>query len=346
MAVLLAQIQKKNGTLDCGDFAEFARDDGLRFCSPDSTRALPGCSPIDRLFWKMTAAKQPSSLWEIIKGYWKELERTPTTKERDQYLKAFEEKTNKKPLGISTELFEKCRSKIAASQDFSDFIWFHRSGPVGALHYAIARYSWLSAHHPDSPARSEAEERLWEYVQKVLAKDFPETEHNKPILSDGQEIVGQAMIHHGYERLTMDVDFLSEENARKSWRMILRDFGYEVALETPAFEQFCKSEPGWPQVDIMFVNAGTWAHLSGQAEDKPGGRITVRVPSPTHMVALKLHAASSPQSSDPEMDWNDVFQLAKRHRLDPNQEPFASLVRRYGGDAALEKLRSHKERLS
>lgn len=158
-------------------------------------------------------------------------------------------------------------------------------------------------------------------------------------------IGGQAMIHHGYERLTMDVDFLSEESARGSWRMILREFGYQVDLETPAFEQFSKAEPGWPRVDIMFVNAGTWANLSERGEEKPSGRVTVRVPSPSHMVALKLHAASSPQRTEPEKDWNDIFQLVKRHRLDPDREPFAGLVRRYGGEAALQRLRSHKERL-
>jgi hypothetical protein len=98
-------------------------------------------------------------------------------------------------------------------------------------------------------------------------------------------------------------------------------------------------QPGWPQVDIMFVNPGTWANLRGEAEAKASGRVTVCVPSPSHMVALKLHAASSPQRSDPEKDWADIFQLVKRHHLDLNQEPFAGLVRRYGGEEALERLK-------
>jgi len=158
-------------------------------------------------------------------------------------------------------------------------------------------------------------------------------------------IGGQAVIHHGYERMTTDVDFLSEQSAREVWRSILLGFGYEVAIETPAFEQFCNPVPGWPQVDIMFVNPGTWANLSGEAEAKPSGRVTVRVPSPSHMVALKLHAASSPQRSDPEKDWADIFQLVKRHHLDPNREPFAGLVRRYGGEAALERLKKRSKPL-
>jgi len=64
------------------------------------------------------------------------------------------------------------------------------------------------------------------------------------------------------------------------------------------------------------------------------------------MVALKLHAVSSPQRSDPLKDWSDIFQLVKRHHLDPNQGPFAGLVKRYGGEAALERLKKMSGPLS
>jgi hypothetical protein len=158
-------------------------------------------------------------------------------------------------------------------------------------------------------------------------------------------IGGHAVVHHGYERMTTDVDFLSEQGAREAWRSILGEFGYELAVETPAFEQFSKQEPGWPQVDIMFVNPSTWENLRGESEAKTSRRVVVRVPSPAHMVALKLHAASSPQRSDPEKDWGDIFQLVKRHRLDPDEEAFAGLVKRYGGEAALERLKKWRSNL-
>jgi hypothetical protein len=63
------------------------------------------------------------------------------------------------------------------------------------------------------------------------------------------------------------------------------------------------------------------------------------------MVALKLHAASSPQRFDPEKDWGDIFQLVKRHRLDPDEDAFAGLVKRYGGEAALERLKKWRSNL-
>ena len=70
-------------------------------------------------------------------------------------------------------------------------------------------------------------------------------------------IGGHAVVHHGYERMTTDVDFLSEQGAREAWLSTLWEFGYELAVEPPAFVQFSKQEPGWPQVDIIFVSEGT-----------------------------------------------------------------------------------------
>ena len=33
------------------------------------------------------------------------------------------------------------------------------------------------------------------------------------------------------------------------------------------------------------------------------------MPRPEHLVALKLHAASSPKRSKPEVDWEDIARL-------------------------------------
>ena len=53
------------------------------------------------------------------------------------------------------------------------------------------------------------------------------------------------------------MDFLSEQGAREAWRSTLWEFGYELAVERPAFKHFSNQELGWPQVDIIFVNEGT-----------------------------------------------------------------------------------------
>jgi hypothetical protein len=49
--------------------------------------------------------------------------------------------------------------------------------------------------------------------------------------------------------------------------------------------------------------------------------------------------------SDPEKDWGDIFQLVKRHWLDPDEEAFAGLVKRYDGEVALERLKKWRSNL-
>ena len=90
----------------------------------------------------------------------------------------------------------------------------------------------------------------------------------------------------------------------------------------------------------MYVNQTTWSNLSKEAAGKTHGQVNIKVPSVRHMVALKLHAARSPSRSDPDKDWTDIRQLIKRHKLDLTDHDFMTLVVRYGGEEALEKLKN------
>ena len=153
-------------------------------------------------------------------------------------------------------------------------------------------------------------------------------------------IGGQAMSHLGYQRLTMDVDFLGPQETRERWEQTLSSFGYSLSNRTESFDQFHHSTPGWPRVDIMYVNQTTWRNLSEEAGSRVHGQVNIKVPSPRHMVALKLHAARSPSRSDPGKDWTDIRQLVKRHNLDTADREFATIVVRYGGEEALERLKN------
>lgn len=152
-------------------------------------------------------------------------------------------------------------------------------------------------------------------------------------------IGGHAVIHHGYARMTLDIDFLSLETDRDSWKEILQKFRYRPYFQTQAFSQFASEGPEWPRVDIMFVNAKTWQNLRSEAELKTEGRVPILVPSPKHLVAMKLHAVKSVDRSQRGKDWTDIEQLVHLHRLDPNEPGFADIIRTYGGEDSLAKLR-------
>jgi hypothetical protein len=149
-------------------------------------------------------------------------------------------------------------------------------------------------------------------------------------------IGGQAVISLGHQRMTMDLDFLVLASSKSAWEKLLGRYGYRCFTEGNAFAQF-EGEIGWPRVDLMLVDDATFAKLRANSIVTQGRR----TPSPQHMVALKLHASRS-SDRNPEkagQDWLDIRKLIELHGLDPNEENFASLIRRYGGDEALERIR-------
>jgi hypothetical protein len=153
-------------------------------------------------------------------------------------------------------------------------------------------------------------------------------------------IGGHAMNHLGYQRLTLDIDFMGHENTRTAWESLMTRYGYSMSVRTPAFDQYIHPAPEWPQVDVMFVNDRTWEKMRSETREKSQGRIVVSVPSPRHMVALKLHAATSPRRSEPEKDWLDIDALVRTHQLDLSDPEFKKLVLRYGGEKSLQRLKS------
>ena len=154
-------------------------------------------------------------------------------------------------------------------------------------------------------------------------------------------IGGHAVIQHGYQRMTVDVDFLCRADQRREWGEVVERYGYKVYSEANAFTQFA-GEPGWPKVNLMFVDDSTFEKLERESVRKGN----LHVPSPRHMVALKLHAARSPTRSEPEKDWGDIEALVKLHRLDPEDPDFRDIITRYGGQESLARIGEMWQRLA
>jgi len=97
------------------------------------------------------------------------------------------------------------------------------------------------------------------------------------------------------------------------------------------------AEPGF-----MFVDDATFQKLEKESVRKGN----LHVPSPRHLVALKLHAARSPTRSEPEKDWGDIEALIKLHHVDPDEPDFRDIILRYGGEDSLERIRTIWQRLT
>lgn len=155
-------------------------------------------------------------------------------------------------------------------------------------------------------------------------------------------IGGNALILLGYIRNTVDLDLLVPEETRSRWLDLMRELGYRFLHGIPAFAQFEPPHKGSVPVDLMFVEQGTWEKLSEGAKEMDLAGERVLLPRPEYLVALKLHAAASPTRSKPELDWEDIRQIVRLCQLQPGEEPFRSLILRYGGEDALGRIQQFR----
>jgi len=153
-------------------------------------------------------------------------------------------------------------------------------------------------------------------------------------------IGGNAVVLLGFPRMTIDIDLLVPSAKRSLWLDLMRELGFRLLHGTEAFAQF---EPGSSEmvpVDLMFVDASTWEKLDAEARQEIVAENHVRVPRIEHLIALKLHAASSPTRSKPETDWEDIRQIIRICGLNPEEPEFRTMILRYGGQKALNRIES------
>ncbi|MBA2271512.1 MAG: hypothetical protein H0W20_13100 [Chthoniobacterales bacterium] len=151
---------------------------------------------------------------------------------------------------------------------------------------------------------------------------------------------GHAVILYHVPRFTRDIDLLIPESAATAWLEFLQKFRYRVYHQTEAFIQLEPFEPGTlPPVDLMLVDAGTWAKLEAKAvEREAGGDLRLPVPHVWHLIAMKLAAAQSIQRRKEASDWPDVLHLVRVCQIDLANPDFRSMVMQYGGKEALRRL--------
>jgi hypothetical protein len=155
-------------------------------------------------------------------------------------------------------------------------------------------------------------------------------------------IGGNAVILLGFPRMTIDVDLLVPEKKRSQWLDLMRELGFHLLHGSEAFAQFNPGSAEMAPVDLMFVDALTWANLKTEARQETIAGHTVHLPRVEHLIALKLHAAASPTRSAPEQDWEDIRQMMRAWHPDPADAYFRELILRYGGQEALNRIQNYR----
>ena len=152
-------------------------------------------------------------------------------------------------------------------------------------------------------------------------------------------IGGTAVNALGHARLTLDLDLLIPRRDVETWAVLLGKLGYTRTPEQTAFAQFTPALAGmWP-VDLMLVSEQTFDRMYSEACDKEIDGVAVKLPSPLHLIALKLHALRHGKPSRYAKDFTDLVELIHLSKMDVNSEPFRRVCDSVGTQELYEQIR-------
>jgi hypothetical protein len=151
-------------------------------------------------------------------------------------------------------------------------------------------------------------------------------------------IGGHAVVLHGYQRNTFDLDLLIAEGRLPAARPALLELGYSSYFESGAFLQLTPRGNLSP-LDLMIVDQTTFDRLSQFTESRVLDGKRILIPDPLRLVALKLHALKAVSRSDRDKDWADIAGVIRAAGLDLENPEFQAIIQRYGPSESNAELR-------
>jgi D-arabinose 1-dehydrogenase-like Zn-dependent alcohol dehydrogenase len=166
----------------------------------------------------------------------------------------------------------------------------------------------------ENMALSEIKGSIFQFLSALFAR------HNVQAVLVG----GYALIANKVQRMTFDIDFMvSASDCRKVEQELLL-IGYTVCNRQEAFVQFRGGKQGLRDIDFLIGDRQTVETLirMGKAVTIAGEEFIV--PSPQHLIAMKLHSIAGNKMRELK-DFPDVVQLISANRINPKDENIRSL---------------------
>ncbi len=150
---------------------------------------------------------------------------------------------------------------------------------------------------------------------------------------------GHAVIAHGHQRNTFDLDFIIRQEDTGQWRQLASRLGYKLYREAATFVQFNPGNTQDQPLDLMIVNSETFGKLAAESVPAPPGTVPARIVSLAHLLALKCHAIKHGSERRIVKDADDVIRLIQANRLDINASEWRQLFLKHGTSEFYEKIR-------
>lgn len=164
--------------------------------------------------------------------------------------------------------------------------------------------------------------------------EFPE-----PVLVIG----GQAVRALGYARQTSDWDFMIAVANSAAVKRFIETQGYKEVFRSTSFIKFQPEDKARGDLDVMTVNAQTFAKMSAGSLAVRIDGLTVRVPAVGHLIALKLHAIKNNPFRELQ-DLTDVVELLRAHPDSVSDDELRATCLRYAPAGFFEKIQYYRRR--
>ena len=152
-------------------------------------------------------------------------------------------------------------------------------------------------------------------------------------------IGGQAINAYCEPRSTLDVDFLVPRDDKAKWTQLLVSEGFRCINDANTFVQFAPPYGVEWRLDLMLVNRSTFSKLKNSAQVISCLGVDAFLPSPEHLVALKLHALQHrPEDKQPK-DMEDILNLIRNAKLEIDSPSMKEIFERHGTKDTERKVR-------
>jgi predicted nucleotidyltransferase len=151
-------------------------------------------------------------------------------------------------------------------------------------------------------------------------------------------IGGQALGARGYQRATLDVDFMITDEDYEKLRPFICEHGYEEIVRTTVAAKLRDKSGEQVDVDFMFVDGHTFSGIKSASREEDCENCRILVPAVEHLIALKLHAIKHRPELRELKDLNDIVELIRANHLDACSEKFRSMCLKFGTPALYEKI--------
>jgi hypothetical protein len=110
-------------------------------------------------------------------------------------------------------------------------------------------------------------------------------------------IVGALVLHtYGYSRATNDVYLLVGRDAQDRLISFLEKRGFETLHRSNGYSNHLHADPALGRLDVIYVDEDTRGKMFAEARPASLAGMSVVVPKPEHLAAMKVHAMKNDPS--------------------------------------------------